>query len=111
MSTTQRKKKKCSVNPLLTERLKKLEVQFDGIPSRVLSQLRDQVDVEVTKIDIELDTQITKLKEDAKVRLRNKIAEIITLKSVGKAFASITAETPSLASPLASESSAVDVAF
>lgn len=103
---TQIKKRKYQVGPLLSEQLKKLEVQPDGLPSHVVDQLRIIAEHEVAAIEEELTAQIAALEEKAEAKLRKQLGQTITLKAVGKAFAlppkSSTAETPASPPPTAS---------
>ena len=87
--STQRKKRKSKINPLLEEQLNKIKVQPDGIPSGVLSKLCDLAESEVVKVEKDLAKQIDELKEEAEDSLRERLAEIITLEAVAKAFVSV----------------------
>lgn len=89
-----RKSKKSDLAQMLTNRLREIEIQLEGLPPSVRDQLQHRVNAEIVKASLELNAEIAALSKESERRLREHIAQIITPQSIGEAFASIPRKSP-----------------
>ena len=97
MKRKYRKKKKDQDKPGINELLVRLGFQANGLPPAVLKRLRNLVDAEVADADKDRANQISRLRQESKERLRQKLESIITYKVVSEAIAALipqAGETP-----------------
>jgi hypothetical protein len=75
---------------ILSERLRELDINSNGLPSHVTAHLRVIVDAEVAAIQRALAAEVAALHHKADERIRRQAARVITYKSIGKAFGAAT---------------------
>lgn len=79
--------KTVSAENILVAKLKELGIDSKGLPPHVTAHLRAIVNEEGKRISDVLAAKISELEAKSCEQLRAKIARVITMKAVGKAFA------------------------
>ena len=86
--------KTVSTERILAARLQELGIDPKGLPPHVMEHLRSMVDAEATRLADALAEKIAALEAKNDEQLHGKIARLITMQAVGKAFALPTAKPP-----------------